>query len=97
MRKDAYGILVGKRLLQDRKTEGRRCQDYSQEDGQTAAVLNIRVLLPFSQNLIKTLNQAITVCTTRFNIQQFHVLSMQCIYVVCVDLRTNSDYFPIQH
>jgi len=21
----------------------------------------------------------------------------QCIYVFCVDLRTNSDYFPIQH
>jgi hypothetical protein len=21
---------------------------------------------------------------------------MQCIYVFCVDLRTNSDYFPIQ-
>ena len=20
-----------------------------------------------------------------------------CIYVFCVDLRTNSDYFPIQH
>jgi hypothetical protein len=22
---------------------------------------------------------------------------MQCIYVLCVDLRTNSDYFPTQH
>jgi hypothetical protein len=21
----------------------------------------------------------------------------QCIYVFCLDLRTNSDYFPIQH
>ena len=34
-------------------------------------------------------------CT--FNIQQFYVLLTQCIYVFCVDLRTNSDYFPIQH
>jgi hypothetical protein len=25
------------------------------------------------------------------------VPSTQCIYVFCVDLRTNSDYFPIQH
>jgi len=25
------------------------------------------------------------------------LLSAQCIYVVCMDLRTNSDYFPIQH
>ena len=33
----------------------------------------------------------------RFNIHKFHVLSTQCIYVFCVDLRTNSDYFPIQH
>jgi len=31
----------------------------------------------------------------QFNIQQFHVLPTQCIYVFCVDLRTNSDYFPI--
>jgi len=31
------------------------------------------------------------------NIQQFNVLPTQCIYVFCVDLRTNSDYFPIQH
>ena len=32
-----------------------------------------------------------------FNIQQFHVLPTHCIYVFCVDLRTNSHYFPIQH
>jgi len=37
-------------------------------------------------------------CTYRqFNIQQFHVLPTHCIYVFCVDLRTNSNYFPIQH
>jgi len=28
---------------------------------------------------------------------QFCVLPKQCIYVFCVDLRTKSDYFPIQH
>ena len=33
----------------------------------------------------------------QLNIQQFHVLPTQCIYVFCVDLRRNSDYFPIQH
>jgi len=33
----------------------------------------------------------------QFNIQQHHVLPTQCIYVFCVDLRTNSHYFPIQH
>jgi len=33
----------------------------------------------------------------QLNIQQFSVQPTQCIYVFCVDLRTNSDYFPIQH
>jgi len=33
----------------------------------------------------------------QFNIQQFYVLPTQYIYVFCVDLRTNSHYFPIQH
>ena len=33
----------------------------------------------------------------QFNIQQFYVLTTHCIYVFCVDLRINSDYFPIQH
>ena len=33
----------------------------------------------------------------QFNIQQSYVLPTQCIYVFCVDLRTNSDYFPIKH
>ena len=32
----------------------------------------------------------------QFNIQQFYVLPTQCIYVFCADLRTKSDYFPIQ-
>ena len=27
----------------------------------------------------------------------FYVLPTQCIYVFCVDLRTNSNYFTIQH
>jgi len=32
-----------------------------------------------------------------FNIQQFYVQPTQCIYVFCLCLRTNSDYFPIKH
>ena len=27
-----------------------------------------------------------------FNIQQFHVLPTQCIYVFCMDLKTNNDF-----
>jgi len=33
----------------------------------------------------------------QFNIQQFYVLPTQCIYVFCVDLRTNSDYFDVRN
>ena len=39
----------------------------------------------------------VNIYTTGFNIQQFYVLPTHCIYVFYVDLRTNSDYFPIQH
>jgi len=39
----------------------------------------------------------VTSCTTNFNIQQFYVLPTQFMYVFYTDLRTNSDYFPIQH
>ena len=56
--------------------------------------------------------QLVTICTAKwslyvppsghymyrqFNIQQLYVLPTHCIYVFCVDLRTNSDHFPIQH
>jgi hypothetical protein len=33
----------------------------------------------------------------QFNIQQCYVLPTQCIYVFCVDLRTNGYYFPVQN
>jgi len=39
----------------------------------------------------------LTLCATSFNANKFHVLPTDSIYVFCVDLRTNSDYFPIQH
>jgi len=50
-----------------------------------------------TQSILNIYNPVVTICTTSFNIQQFYVLPTQCIYVFCVDLRTNSDYFPIQH
>ena len=46
----------------------------------------------------------VTICTAsghytyrQFNIKQFYIQPTQCIYVLCVDLRTNSDYYPIQY
>jgi hypothetical protein len=41
-------------------------------------------------------NPVVTICTTTFNIQQFYIQPTQCIYVYCMDLRINSDYFPTQ-
>jgi hypothetical protein len=36
--------------------------------------------------------------TIKFNSKRkFYVLPTQCIYVFCVDLRTNSHYFTVQH
>jgi hypothetical protein len=32
-----------------------------------------------------------------FHFHEFYVLPRQGIYVFCVDMRKNSDYFPIQH
>jgi hypothetical protein len=54
-------------------------------------------LVALAVGLARLKSPAVTVRTARFNIQQFYVLPTQCVYVFCVDLRTNSDYFPIQH
>ena len=40
---------------------------------------------------------AVSLCTNGFNVHHFYVLPTQFICVFCVDLRTNSDYFPVQH
>jgi hypothetical protein len=42
-------------------------------------------------------SKVVTICTNRLSLQQFYVLPTHYIDVFCVDLRTNSDYFPIQH
>jgi hypothetical protein len=38
----------------------------------------------------------VSVCITTFNIQIFYVVSTECIFVFCKDLRTSSDYFPMK-
>ena len=39
----------------------------------------------------------VTLSTARFIIQNFYVLPTQCVYMLYVNMRTNSDYFPIHH
>jgi len=65
--------------------------------------LNLRVIyiiyiyLYYIYNLYYPSNRSGHYMYSQLNIQQFYVLPAQCIYVFCVDLRINSDYFPIQH
>jgi len=40
---------------------------------------------------------AVTLCTTSLTFNNSTFCPHSCIYLFCVDLRTNSDYFPIQH
>jgi len=37
----------------------------------------------------------VIVYTTIFNIKQLYMLPKEGIYMVCIHLRTNSDYFPL--
>ena len=39
----------------------------------------------------------VIICTIKCNMQQLYVLPTQCIFVFCMDLKTDSDYLPIQH
>jgi hypothetical protein len=39
----------------------------------------------------------VTLYTIRFNTQKFYILPTHCMYVFCMDLRTNSLYFPIHY
>jgi hypothetical protein len=49
----------------------------------------------YHQDLLLTLQSpVVTICTTMFNTHKFYVLPTQCIYVFCVDLRTNSGLTP---
>jgi hypothetical protein len=38
-----------------------------------------------------------TVCTAVFGVQNFYILPTQCVYVFCVVLRINNNYFSMQH
>jgi len=40
-----------------------------------------------------TYRTVVTICTAKFNVQKLYVRTTQCIYVLCVDLRTNGDFF----
>ena len=43
------------------------------------------------------IDTVVIILTACGNVTEIGILPIQCIYVNCVDLRTNSYYFPIQH
>jgi hypothetical protein len=45
--------------------------------------------------LVTLSSPMVALCTTTFNTHKFYVLPTQCIYVICMDLRTNSEHFSI--
>jgi len=45
--------------------------------------------------LLKVESPVVTLCTTRFNVETFYVLPTQCIYVLYMDLRTNSGFHRV--
>ena len=55
------------------------------------------LIYTYNSYLLYRLNPSGHYMYHQFNIHKFYVLPAQCIYVFCVDLRTISDYFPVQH
>jgi len=47
--------------------------------------------------MLDSLKPLVALRAQTLNIKQFYVLPTQSIYVFCIDLWTNSDFFPVQH
>jgi len=64
-----------------------------------AAIISLYSInwLVFINEAVFTARYGLDLIYRQFNVRQFYVLPTQCICVFCVALRTNSDYFPIQH
>jgi len=58
---------------------------------------NWRVKMKHSIVLLNRLKPGGYYMYHQFNNHKSYVLPTQCIYVFSMDLRTNSDYFPVQH
>jgi hypothetical protein len=65
-------------------TSGRQTLQHAPNDTQ-------RHILPNPESPV------VPIYSIRFTVKNSYVLPTQCIYVFCVDLRTNIDYFPKEH
>ena len=50
-----------------------------------------------SYSILNLYGPAVTLYTTRFNVQKFYVRATKYIFAFCMDLRINTDYVPIQN
>ena len=55
------------------------------------------IILIAVRSTVNFYNPVVTLLNARFDIKNPTFCPHSCIYVFCVYLRTNSDYFPIQH
>jgi len=51
----------------------------------------------FGTVLLTVQGSVVTMCTIRLHTQKFYIQPTHYISVFCMDLRANSDYFPLQH
>jgi hypothetical protein len=49
----------------------------------------------YTANLLPLERVQVTLCTTRFNILKLFSLPTQCVYVICMDHTTNSDFIHL--
>ena len=86
-------IHVGQSLLSPFSNKRPECK--------TCTVLGnyLYELLCLSPNIMscQTVKLSSYLRTTRFNTQKLYLLPTHCIYVYCVDLRTDDDFCPILH
>jgi hypothetical protein len=71
------------------------CSVWISEQTAIISLYSINRLVFYNRHLTLC-SPAVTIFTTSLTLKNF-TFYPQCVYVFCVDLRANSDYFPIQH
>ena len=95
-----YGLVkltICDRKLQTCRYKGIAAELYTALTGQGLVRQTSRQQHTASRPLLSPLKSSDHYMYYQFNIQQFYVLPTRCTDVFCVDLRTNSDYFPTLH
>jgi len=80
-----------------RKSKELQCHDAAVESTKHSACVKpvYSCLFAICLFILTLRDLVVTLSTIRFIIHKSFILPTQCIYVFCVDLRTNSDFFPL--